>query len=130
MAFKAHACVCSVVQRLRSTAEGTVELEQVTLQSHVNCDICTFSLILDVFWTSFKKYLHTWYCAKVLGIIHNARPSRRCLIGLKFFLQHDNEPKHIARVIKNYLQPKEERGVLQQVVWPPPSPYLNIIESV
>ena len=35
-----------------------------------------------------------------------------------------------AKDIKNYLQRKEERGVLEVMVWPPQSPDLNIIESV
>ena len=48
----------------------------------------------------------------------------------KCILQHDNDPKHTARVIKNYLQQQEEQGVLQQMVWPPQSPDLNIIKSV
>ena len=33
----------------------------------------------------------------------------------KFILQHDNDPKHPAIVIKNYLQQQEEQGVLQQM---------------
>ena len=44
-------------------------------------------------------------------LIHNARPSGS-LICPKFILQHDNDPKHTARVIKNYLQQQEEQGVL------------------
>ena len=30
---------------------------------------------------------------------------------------HDNDPKHTARVIKNYFQQQEEWWVLQQMVW-------------
>jgi hypothetical protein len=36
--------------------------------------------------------------------IHHAIPSGKRLIGPKFNLQHDNNPKHTAKVIKNYLQ--------------------------
>ena len=57
-------------------------------------------------------------------------PSGRHLIGPKFILQQDNDPKHTANVIQNYLQRKEEQGVLEVMVWPPQSPDLNIIESV
>ncbi|MBN3274473.1 TCB2 transposase, partial [Polyodon spathula] len=63
-------------------------------------------------------------------LIHHAIPSGRHLIGPKFILQHDNDPKHTAKVIKNYLQRKEEQGVLEVMVWPPQSPDLNIIKSV
>ena len=51
------------------------------------------------------------------------------LIGPKFILLHDNDPKHTARVIKNYLHRQEEQGVLQQMVWPPQSPDLNMMEE-
>lgn len=63
-------------------------------------------------------------------LIHHAIPSGRRMIGPKFILQHDNDPKHTANVIKNYLQRKEEQEVLEVMVWPPQSPDLNIIESV
>ena len=62
--------------------------------------------------------------------IHHAIPSGRRLIGPKFILQQDNDPKHTANVIKNYLQRKEEQEVLEVMVWPPQSPDLNIMESV
>ena len=52
------------------------------------------------------------------------------MIGTKLILQQDNDPKHTANVIKNYLQRKEEQEVLEVMVWPPQSPDLNIIESV
>jgi len=63
-------------------------------------------------------------------LIHHEISSGRHLIGPIFILQHDNDPKHTAKVIKNYLQRKEEQGVLEVMVWPPQSPDLNIIESV
>ena len=49
----------------------------------------------------------------------------RHLIDPRFILQHDNNLKHTVRVIKNYLQRQAEKGVLQQMVWPPQSPDLN-----
>ena len=52
------------------------------------------------------------------------------MIGPKFILQQDNDPKHTANVIKKYLQRKEEQEVLEVMVWPPQSPDLNIMESV
>lgn len=48
----------------------------------------------------------------------------RCLIGSKRILQQDSRPKHTAKVIKNYLQHKEEQGVLEVRVWPPHGPDL------
>lgn len=35
-----------------------------------------------------------------------------------------------TQVIKNYLQCKEEQGVLEVMVWTPQSPALNIIKAV
>ena len=52
------------------------------------------------------------------------------MIGPKFILQQDNDPKHTAKVIKNYLQRKEEQEVLEVMAWPPQSPDLSIIECV
>ena len=43
------------------------------------------------------------------------------MIGPELTLQLDNHPKHRARVIKSDRQQTEERGVLQQMVWPPQS---------
>ncbi len=63
-------------------------------------------------------------------LIHHAIPSGRRLLGSKFILEQDNDPKHTANFIKNYLKHKEEQGVLEVMVWPPQSPNLNIIESV
>ena len=63
-------------------------------------------------------------------LIHHAIPSGRRMIGPKFILQQDNDPKHTAKVIKNYLQCKEEQEVLEVMAWPPQSPDLSIIESV
>ena len=63
-------------------------------------------------------------------LIHHAIPSGRRMIGPKFILQQDNDPKHTAKVIKNYLQRKEEQEVLEVMAWPPQSPDLSIIQSV
>lgn len=52
------------------------------------------------------------------------------MIGPKFILRQNNDPKHTANVIKNYFHHKEEQEVLAVKVWPPQSPDLNIIESV
>jgi hypothetical protein len=41
-------------------------------------------------------------------LIHHAIPSGRHLIGPKSILQHDNNHKHTAKVIKNFLECKEE----------------------
>lgn len=63
-------------------------------------------------------------------LIHHAVPSGRRLTGPRFILQQDNEPKHRANVIRNYLQRKDKQGVLEVMVRPPQSPDLNIIWSV
>ncbi|KAK1800821.1 hypothetical protein P4O66_006005, partial [Electrophorus voltai] len=68
-----------------------------------------------------EKYRHI--------LIHHAIQSGRRIIGPKFILQQNNDPKHTASVIKNYLHLKEEQEVLEVMVWPPQSPDLNI-ESV
>lgn len=52
------------------------------------------------------------------------------MIGLKFILRQNNDPKHTANVNKNYFHHKEEQEVLAVKVWPPQSLDLNIIESV
>ncbi|KAK6476651.1 CD276 antigen [Huso huso] len=72
-----------------------------------------------------KPYLRRGNKAKRLNY---ARKHRNW--GAEKWQQHDNDPKHTAKVIKNYLQRKEEQGVLEVMVWPPQSPDLNIIESV
>ena len=55
-------------------------------------------------------------------LIHHATPSGRHLIGPKFILQFDNDPKHTAKVIKNNLQRIEDERVLEVMVWPPTEP--------
>ena len=57
-------------------------------------------------------------------------PSGRRLVGPNFIFQHDNDPKHTAKKVNDYLQRKENQGQLQLMEWPPQSPDLNIIEAV
>ena len=39
------------------------------------------------------------------------------LIGKNFVFQHDNDPKHTARVIKRYLANKKRDGSLTVLNW-------------
>ena len=43
---------------------------------------------------------------------------------------HDNDPKHTARVCKNYLQHLEQSDESKIMHWPPQSPDLNQIEMI
>lgn len=62
-------------------------------------------------------------------ILENAAvPSGLRLIGPNFVFMHDNDPKHTARLCKNYLEEQEEATNLQIMRWPPQSPDLNPIE--
>lgn len=58
----------------------------------------------------------------------HAIPSGLQLIGEGFHLQQDNDPKHTARLCRNYLQQQEADGILVNMIWPPQSPDLNPIE--
>lgn len=42
--------------------------------------------------------------------------------------QQDNDPKHTSRYCANYIQRKEQQGVLKIMIWPPQSPDLSPIE--
>jgi hypothetical protein len=55
-------------------------------------------------------------------------PSGTRLIGPKFILQQDNDPKHTSLLCKHYLENKEKANILQTMEWPPQSPDLNPIE--
>lgn len=66
----------------------------------------------------------------ILTLIYHEVPSGRCMIGPKRILLQDNDPRHAARVIKNYLQPKKEQEVLKVMAWLSQSPDLNIMECV
>lgn len=57
-----------------------------------------------------------------------AIPSGIGLIGYGFVFQQDNDPKHTSRLCRNYLESKENEGVLEIMSWPPQSPDLNPIE--
>ena len=50
------------------------------------------------------------------------------LIGEGFVFQQDNDPKHTAKVVKEYLRKKSEERLLQVMTWPPQSPDCNPIE--
>lgn len=57
-------------------------------------------------------------------------PSGRRLIGQNFIFMHNNDPKHTARVCKDYLQHLEQSDELKIIHWPPQSPDLNPIEKI
>lgn len=58
----------------------------------------------------------------------SAIPSGIGLNGYGFIFQHDNDPKHTSKLCTNYLQSKEDEGVLEVLEWPPQSPDINPIE--
>ena len=65
-------------------------------------------------------------------LIHHAVPSDKRLVRPNFIFQHDNNPNHTAKKVKDYIQRKENQGQLQLMEWPPQSPEhnLNINEAV
>ena len=63
-------------------------------------------------------------------LIHHAVPVGKALIGNNFVFQHDDDPKHTARVIKKYLENKKPDGSLTVLNWSAQSPDMNIIEQV
>lgn len=68
----------------------------------------------------------SWGASAVKIFTHHAEVfhlSQICFIG-------KNKPKHAARVMKNYFQPLEKQGALQQMVRSPQSPRLSFTESV
>ena len=88
-------------------------------------------------WGCFN-YERTGSLVKIDGIMkkeqyHNilerhAIPSGTQLIGRGFIFQQDNDRKHTSHLCSNYLQRKEDEGVLQKMEWPPQSPDINPIE--
>lgn len=61
--------------------------------------------------------------AAKVGLFNDAAP-----ISAAFAPWYDT--KHTTQFQMNKLQPSEEQGSLQQMVWPPQGPDLNITESV
>ncbi|GJQ64835.1 hypothetical protein Trydic_g7011 [Trypoxylus dichotomus] len=51
-------------------------------------------------------------------------------VGEKFTFQLDSEPKHIAKIYRDYLQEKQEESSFRVMVWPPQSSDLNAIECL
>ncbi|MDF4419859.1 transposase, partial [Vibrio parahaemolyticus] len=60
----------------------------------------------------------------------HAIPSGLRLVGQRFTLQQDNDPKHTSKLCQRYLAKKEEEGTLRMMTWPAQSPDLNPIELV
>ena len=78
-----------------------------------------------------NKITDTLTAAKYRQIfIHPAVPTGRALIGESFLIQQNNEPKHTARVIKQYLKNRTRDGMLTVLNWPAKSSHMNIIELV
>ena len=50
------------------------------------------------------------------------------LFGERFAFQQDDDPKHTAKVVKQYLNEKQEEGLLKVMTWPLQSPDCNPIE--
>jgi transposase len=63
-------------------------------------------------------------------LIHHGVPSGTRLIGRGFILGHDNDPKHTADSIKNYLSRKQSKGDLNVMEWPRQSLDINPIENL
>lgn len=53
-------------------------------------------------------------------------PSAKTLIGGKYIFQHDNDPKHTSKVVKEFLAQKK----VKVLDWPAMSPDLNPIEQI
>ena len=58
-------------------------------------------------------------------LIRQLRPSARQLRGDNFIFQNDNDPKHTAHIVKNYLINQQ----IEMLEWPPQSLDLNRIET-
>ena len=58
-------------------------------------------------------------------LIRQMRPSAGQLCGDTSIFQHDNDPKHTAHIVKNYLIKQQ----IEMLEWPPQSLDLNRIEN-
>ena len=112
---------------------------------------CTGESLLDEYMVPTVKHgggsMMVWGCfgggavgelKKIEGIMlktayHNilqryAIPTGKELVGKRFVLMQDNDPKHTAYLNKNYLAKLEQRGDRKVMEWPSQSPDLNPIE--
>jgi DDE superfamily endonuclease len=63
-------------------------------------------------------------------LVHHAMPSSNRIIDGKWTFMQDNNPKHSAQKIKNYLKTKSSEPNARMTVmnWPPQSPDCNPLE--
>ncbi|CAM4900557.1 unnamed protein product [Rotaria socialis] len=52
--------------------------------------------------------------------------SKKLQLGKEMVFQHDNDPKHTSRVVKNWL----DKQCVKRLIWPPFSPDMNPIEHL
>ena len=61
-------------------------------------------------------------------LCRHAMPCGKRLIGHRFTIQQDNEPKHTSKYCTNYFRKKEPHGELKVMTWPTQYPDLNPME--